>query len=408
MDKHSEQEQGLSETLDQENGRRIPTEAALNSPSISIVRSNTPRPFPLIAMPEAIGQIGQLQATKATKAAQPPLATTTADFPPEAPVAPPLPEEPEAKTEPGQASLFTMEQPVVEGKSEDSEFTWLFEYGLEMEPTYLNSHERLNGQAHPYGPAVLRGYRLHGVELPGGQIVPTLVKSQQSEQEVWGVLYRIPHRLLERSGAAHSRLDLAHPIPAFVQANVTVMETYRKQEIECLTYLAAANAEQNTEPLPVLRREPAASSNIVPVAVEQRHIAHLGWLLALAIYLVLLLVTALALAVFQASGYWENVFTASFTPLGAPWYLLLYGLLGGCISGMMSLGRRSTTMYHPVQILTWFARPFVGMILATLAYFLLNSGLFSLSVDPLQRYALFAISGTLAGMSERWLFLRSA
>jgi hypothetical protein len=464
------------------------TDDRMEAQGISIIRGNTPRPISFTVSPPGEERLLSATASQAATSAH-------TDFPLQAPTAPPLPEipeAPEARTEPTQAEVLTIARPTGEEKSEASEFSWLFEYGREMEPAYLNSRERLDGQAYRYGPAVVKGYRLHGIELPDGQVVPTLVKSDASVQEVWGVLYRIPRRLLEREGQAHSALDLAHPIPLFAPYNVTAQEIYRKREVQCITYTAASHAgrafaifsaeqrrldsvcaqqllasakqqelpqsylaelaasaetsglseaqnnqdgqgvpgdevsslpprvEQDTEPLHAV--SPAGmpeshveSSSVATLAlIEQQHASptkhatSTGWLVALALYLALLLLAGLALAIMQALGYWVDVFTPGFAPLGVPWFVLLFGLLGGCIGGMMGLGSRASQSYPIFAILSWFARPFVGVALAALAYLLLNSGLFALSIIPAQRYALFAITGALAGMSERWLFLRRA
>ncbi|HEV2580472.1 MAG TPA: hypothetical protein VGT44_06430, partial [Ktedonobacteraceae bacterium] len=56
--------------------------------------------------------------------------------------------------------------------------------------------------------------------------------------------------------------------------------------------------------------------------------------------------------------------------------------------------------------ITWFSRPYFGAILAALAYFLLNSGLFLLSVVPSQRYASYAVVAAIAGMCEGRIFFR--
>jgi hypothetical protein len=131
-----------------------------------------------------------------------------------------------------------------------------------------------------------------------------------------------------------------------------------------------------------------------------------GWLLALSLYLVGLLMAALTLAVVQASGYWSQIFTASFAPLGAPWFVLLYGLLGGSTSCMMALGRSSRPTLPGFVMLTWFARPFLGVVLAALAYLVLSSGLFIVSIIPAQHYAICSLIGASAGFCEGWLFFR--
>ena len=114
-------------------GQSSPPAEDLVAPGIPIVRASTPRPLSYaLATTAAASKQGQEEAVFA------------ANFPAQAPVAPPLPEEPETRQEPisngASAVLSTSEAE----KNEDSEFVWLFEYGLEMEPEYLNSPERLN------------------------------------------------------------------------------------------------------------------------------------------------------------------------------------------------------------------------------------------------------------------------
>ncbi len=209
-----------------------PTED-LVAPGIPIMRGSTPRP------------LSYASATTATASRQrQEEAVFAANFPAQAPVAPPLPEEPETRQEPVSNGSPAPVSPLVAEQDDDSEFVWLFEYGLEMEPAYLNSPERLNGLAIRYGPGKLRGYELHGIELPNGRIAPTLVKCANHDNEVWGMLYRVPQRLLGREGAAPSTLDNAHPAPAFAPVQVRVQETYRKRSIECITYLASEQVTQ--------------------------------------------------------------------------------------------------------------------------------------------------------------------
>ena len=163
---------------------------------------------------------------------------------------------------------------------------------------------------------------------------------------------------------------------------------------------------QNTEPLPVISKdgvfeEPAYSAKDGSASTPLN-----GWLLGLALYLVTLLMATLTLAVMQALGFWNQIFTTNFTPLGAPWYMLMYGLLGGCISCMMTLGRRSTSPIPGFVLVTWFTRPYVGALLAALAYLVLNSGLFILSIVPEQRYAFFSVVGAIAGLCEGRILFR--
>ena len=377
-----------------------------------------------------------------------------------------MPEEPDDSESGAPVATTSIPLPITSGQTDAvvSEFTWLFEYGLEMDEDYLNSSTRLNGQAYIYGPAVLKGYRIEGVVLQNGQVAMTLARASSPEQEVWGILYRIPRRLAEQNSPEPSVLDKAHAARLFTAIPVTAQETYRKRAVQCITYVLSETArkdlvssapveahfdrsyarrlleiarqqhlpevylqelaaltgqnveepptivptriEQNTEPLPVVDTSslpvqvPAIAGNTAPTPTPG------GWLLALALYLVGVLMAALALAVMQTLGYWNQMFTASFAPLGAPWYVLLYGLLGGCISCIMTLGRSTRPVLPGFVILTWFVRPFLGMALAALAYLVLSSGLFVMSAVPAQRYAICSVVGAIAGLSEGWLFFR--
>ncbi len=57
-------------------------------------------------------------------------------------------------------------------------------------------------------------------------------------------------------------------------------------------------------------------------------------------------------------------------------------------------------------MMTWFARPYIGVILAALAYLLLNSGLVVIGGNAGQHYALNALVGALAGFGEGWVYFR--
>ena len=453
MDTHHQNEQKqpldeqiLHELIDGRDG------AATDVP---VVRSNTPRPLSF-ARP----------TSKSEQASEQEGVPVPADFPAEAPIAPPLPEESEEGGNDTTVAITPISESITPEQTGAAvpEFTWLFEYGLEMDEDYLNNSKRLNGQAYIYGPAVLKGYRIESIMLQSGQTAISIVSAPASEQEVWGILYRIPRRLSEKSGSESSVLDRVHAAYPSIATPVIVLETYRKRAVQCITYTlsqaarksapafsppgahfdhsyphrlletarrqklpeaylkelailtglhkeepptpAPMRAEQNTEPLPVLaassvpERMPAIAQNTTSTPTSS------GWLLALALYLVALLLSALALAVVQALGYWNTVFTASFAPLGAPWYVLLYGLVGGCISCIMTLGRSTRPAWPGFVILTWFARPFLGAVLAALAYLVLFSGLFAMSVVPAQRYAIFSVVGAIAGLCEGWLLFR--
>jgi hypothetical protein len=161
----------------------------------------------------------------------------------------------------------------------------------------------------------------------------------------------------------------------------------------------AAGQEQDTEPLQVLADRDRVRAETDVVAGRPH-----GGMMAFAVYLVALLLLVLALAVLQGMGLARAVFTASFTPLGIPWFILVYGLLGGCVSSIISLGRRGLAAPPPFVLITWFTRPFIGALLAMLAYLLLNSGLLALNGSVSQHAALFSLLAGLAGLAEGWLF----
>ncbi len=483
METQRQQEQEQNQPPDEQILQALIDHGDGDGDGIPVVRTNTPRPLSF-ARSSSASALAQTSTSESLPSAT--------DFPVEAPTAPPLPEEPEE----GQHSASTATRAAPEkgaseraGHADESapEFIWLFEYGLEMDEGYLNSPDRLNGQAHPYGPAALKGYRIEGIRLRTGYMACTLARDAAPECEVWGVLYRIPRKLTEPRGSELSLLDTAHAAHVYRAVPVVVQEMYRRRAVQCVTYvaceterndgiamplarqfdssytrrllqvarqqrlpegylqaLAAATGvgaeEQNTEPLPVL---PASSQGgdkpaPLPYSVVPGHgQAHLsskgagksdepapltgpgrgqapplpyttgrGWLLALALYLVGILMAALGLAVVQSLQIWNQFFSSSFAPLGAPWYVLLYGLLGGCISCMMALGRAHRPTVPGFVMLTWFARPFLGMVLAALAYLVLTSGAFSMSIVPAQRYAICSVVGAMAGLCEGRLFFR--
>jgi hypothetical protein len=132
------------------------------------------------------------------------------------------------------------------------------------------------------------------------------------------------------------------------------------------------------------------------------------WLLTFAFYVSLLLLSVFALAIFQGLHFWPEVFNEMFLPLGVPWYVLLYGLLGGCVSCMISLGRPARRYPPPFVVLVWFMRPFLGAVLGSFAYLIVSSGIIQFSVPPAQHFALCSVVGGLAGLCEGKLFVRSA
>jgi len=167
-----------------------------------------------------------------------------------------------------------------------------------------------------------------------------------------------------------------------------------------------APAEQNTDPLPLLKEKNTIQSGIDITSESLTAARSSRWLIALAIYLALLLLVLLAFAVLQGLGIENIALSNDFTPLGVPWQELVYGLLGGCTSSIITLGRARSTNPAVFVIIIWFTRPYVGVVLAILAYLFLNSGLFNLVGNLGPHSALFLLVAALAGLCESWFFVR--
>jgi hypothetical protein len=154
-----------------------------------------------------------------------------------------------------------------------------------------------------------------------------------------------------------------------------------------------------------LSGEPAV--NVEPKTPKESVAQHPGrWLVVLALYLMLVLLGVLTFAVLQGMGFANRVLTANFMPLGVPWLVLIYGLLGGCISSIITLGRSRLTNPPLFIIITWFSRPYIGVVFAILTYLILTSGIFFISYGSGQHSTLFLLAGALAGLCEGWIFLR--
>ncbi|HET7637309.1 MAG TPA: gamma-glutamylcyclotransferase family protein [Ktedonobacteraceae bacterium] len=452
-----EQPKDRTDNLDKDIEHEEPGSEGFVAPGVPIVRSSTPRQL----ANELIDTDGQSQSKS----------ETTAAFPEEAPSAPPLPEEyHEAEEE----ALSPVEATPLPGRGEApeevfSEFTWLFEYGLEMDSVTLNSAEGLHGQALLYGPATLRDYEItsEAVGTRSGQVVATIVPSSKPGSEVWGVLYRIPSRLLEPPGNEMAQLDKIHaatpPNGLFERISVTVCEAYRGRDIPCITYIASPTArnlfhslpsnrqiadnaylqqlletakklklpdtylqelivlampahnvqpsvsapalEQNTEPLPVLRTEKNA---LMPAASASKALppTRSVGLLIFAVYLLLSLLAVFTLAILQALGYGAYLFLTNFTLLGIPWFVVIYGYIGGCLSCIVRLSRQPTNYPPHFIVIAWFTRPLIGVILGIMAYLLANSGLFMPGGSAEQHKTLYSLLALLAGSCEGWLFYK--
>lgn len=450
-------------------------------PEISVVRSNTSRPFSFEAFVAQNGKSGLMRPTGWPHDATQTAGEIVAGFPHEAPSAPPVPEEVDEQEEGVRTNVAVASTPLPQAPgmamadATEQEFVWLFEYGIEMDHTLLNSTDRLNNRALLYGPAVLKGYSLAFVVVGSQQqkVVVTIVPSSAQHAEVWGIAYRIPRRLTQQSGNEMSQLDRVHgavlPNNVFERVEVVVTEAYRGRELSCLTYIAAHSphqqaalgadtaylqrlleiarkqklpdnyvqalaasivagattnipqspaTEQNTEPLPIVvdRWESSLpTSHVEPVQAMQpvqntplpqsRNTSVMVFVCVSSV----LLLAALILAVIQGLGVAGAVFTSGFTPLNVPWYVLLYGLIGGSISCLVTLERRYGQVgveLPPFVLIIWCSRPFIGVVLAMLSYLFLNAGLFMPVGNAEQHVMLSSLLAVLASLCEGWLFKR--
>jgi hypothetical protein len=453
------------------------------APGVPVIRTNTPRPMTFEAM-----MASQLPPEPSEGAFPPP-----PSFPSMAPSAPPLPEEVSDEQEESSSSL-TAARAMHAGGGDAHEFCWLFEYGLEMDPATLNTPERLNGLALLYGKGVLRGYRLllGSIEEEGGpKTIVTIVPDTTPGAQVWGVLYRIPKRLTNRSDGAPSALDSAHALTSIEDASqqlrVIVRDVQHDRELSCITYAASERIQRQLSPIPNLSSDPLFAQRLtalvrrhnfpehylhekqaqpapmlsgsaghsapyapyagmastvvshdtdpLPVMKEQRRPSMLAntlpetplasspatiptplmtpaalprpsrLLLVFAAYLVLLLILAISFAILQGAGLWNNVLNEHFAPLSVPWMVMLYGLLGGCVSSLVTAGHYRTRHPDVFVLVTWFSRPFVGALLAAFSYLILTSGIFALDATS-NHMPVFLLAGALAGLCEGILLFK--
>ena len=487
-------------------------------PGVPIIRSSTPRPSSFDAMLSSTGyrQKSQHSDSFAMGTFGLEKAEVPRGFPTKAPSAPPLPEELEDDIDGDEsqrqilglsfADIPSWTGSVETGQAQgtvptagQTDFVWLFEYGLEMDVAILNSRERLNGQAHLHGPAVLKGHTLmlgaQRIHNSSGPTIVALVPATNAETEVWGILYRIPRRLLESSEFESSLLDTIHaaitPQKFFKGVEVVVQDIQQNREVTSMTYMATQLARQQlqlvetdqwngdsqlmqrlveiarqqklpedyirqhlmlpattTESIPPVHPEdsersysgvytsPLLSSPLpltnpgqgFPPSQKEQHTDSLlafkddplssarvtqrgttqppsqRWLIAFSLYLVGLVLILLLLAVVQGMGVGRDTLTDGFTPLGVPWQVLIYGLLSGCISCIVSLSHVRMSDPPLFVMITWFTRPFVGSILALFSYILLTSGLFMLGANIDQHPSFFWLIAIFAGLCEWWLF----
>ena len=162
--------------------------------------------------------------------------------------------------------------------------------------------------------------------------------------------------------------------------------------------------EQHTDSLPAFKDRLLSSTQVTQRVTTQTRSQR--WLIAFSLYLAALVLTLLLLAVVQGLGVARGTLAGGFTPLGVPWQVLIYGLLGGCISCIVSLSTVRASDPPLFIMITWFTRPFVGSILAIFSYILLTSGLFIFSESVHPHPGFFWLAGILASLCEWWLFCR--
>ncbi|HLG66071.1 MAG TPA: gamma-glutamylcyclotransferase family protein [Ktedonosporobacter sp.] len=165
----------------------------------------------------------------------------------------------------------------------------------------------------------------------------------------------------------------------------------------------------DTEPLPVVKgkgSEQLAADTKAETPETAQEPQTNRWLIVFALYLAIVLLAVLVVAMLQ--GFGNGDLTNGFRPLGVPVLVLVYGLLGGCVSSLITLGRYRVVNPPPYVIITWFTRPYIGSVLATLTYLLFTSGFFIITDDSVRHHTLFLFVGALAGLCEGWLFFRKS
>ncbi|GHO43474.1 gamma-glutamylcyclotransferase family protein [Ktedonospora formicarum] len=159
-----------------------------------------------------------------------------------------------------------------------------------------------------------------------------------------------------------------------------------------------------------VRKAPA----LFPRAISFPGVAYdaLPWLLVFACYLSTLFLVILVFALCQGLTFGNSGLSSDLTLLGVPWLVFVYGLLGGCISCIVSVGRLalssesllSTLNRSTIVIVTWFSRPFIGAVLGLLMYLFLNSGIFMFEGMLATHPDILLLCAALAGLCENRLF----
>lgn len=227
--------------------------------------------------------------------------------------------------------------------------------------------------------------------------------------------------LAKKLGLPDTYLDAYMP-----HANQTVAERHTER----VPVTTMVRVEPDTEPLPSFREFDRREIDKTPLLVQvdgaqkatetihQEHqitqrplanaISSSPWLVIFAVYLAVELLIVLIFAVLQGMGFGNAILTSGFTLLGVPWLVLTYGLLGGCMSCIISLGRLRSTHPPAFIVITWFTRPYVGAALALFSYLFLTSGFFIFDRSGGKHDAFFLLVGALAGLCEGWIFQRQS
>jgi len=239
----------------------------------------------------------------------------------------------------------------------------------------------------------------HLTTIARGHQLPQSYISQYSANQ--SVL--LGDRVTKHDAPVISNLTKDFPTIPSTRIPPSVLPKTSPGESESLKVLSRQD-EQNTDPLPTVKEGLHSKDTGVqklPIPVQK------NWSLVIfSIYLAVLLLIVLVFAVLQGMGFGQDILTNNFTPLEVPWLVVMYGLLGGCVSSLLSLGHLRTPHPPLFIVITWFVRPYIGAVLAIFAYILLTSGLFIAGQNVERHMTFFWLVGALAGFSEGWLFFR--
>jgi hypothetical protein len=428
-------------------------------PGFSVVRGNTPRPLPFESLLAASGQVAQEQST--TRSVFPGQA-------PSAPPLPEELEDDEQEHTIGNAEVAILPENAT-GPEEFIwlfEYAMEMEVAFLNSPERLAGAAFLYGPAVLQGYTLMFAEMPQTGQFLG-TIVPSEQPKAEVWGVLYRVPRRVTTHNDKQLSLLDSVHAAGTPTSLFAPVSVMVRETYHEREISCGTYALTTTTrqqlrlftpeqadamtllvrhiallarkqklpsyylnipsqpasvelpadaqnrrsnvatplprEQNTDPIPVLReKQRMATTSIRASAV----LSFSRWLVALALYQILVLLLILVFAVLQGMGLMSSFLPPNLQLLGVPWLLLIYGMLGGTVSSVVALARARRIHLPLFAIVLWFVRPYIGGVLALFAYLLLNSGLFTLVDLATSHITLFPLIGALAGLCEGWLFTR--